>query len=198
MNLDSVSSQEEIKAVGIIGLGVVGHAIYQIYQESDLIETYGYDKYKDIGDPLEMMLQCHILILCLPTVYDTETHQYNKNAIYDVCHYLESNEYTGAVVLKSTVEPETTEKLVEKFPRLALIHNPEFLSARTAMMDIREQKHIVVGQSSGCGNDKLIEFINLCKLLHPGAEISIATSTETELMKIAVNSFYATKVQFFQ
>jgi UDP-glucose 6-dehydrogenase len=76
------------------------------------------------------------------------------------------------------------------------VNNPEFLSAKTAKTDFAQQKHIILGyteQSAGCIR-KVTDFY---KSLFPFALISINSSEESALMKLACNSFYATKVQFF-
>ena len=78
---------------------------------------------------------------------------------------------------------------------LNIIHNPEFLTARTSDKDFAEQKHIVLGYSENI--EQLNEVIELYGENFPEAKISTCTSTESELMKIFANSFYAVKVQFF-
>ena len=78
---------------------------------------------------------------------------------------------------------------------LNIIHNPEFLTARTSDKDFAEQKHIVLGYSENM--EQLNEVIELYEENFPESKISTCTSTESELMKIFANSFYAVKVQFF-
>ena len=77
-----------------------------------------------------------------------------------------------------------------------MIHNPEFLTARTAFEDFHNQKHIVLGKSENCSEENLMKVYNFYKENYD-AEISLCTSTEAESMKIYVNCFYATKIQFF-
>ena len=66
---------------------------------------------------------------------------------------------------------------------LKLIHNPEFLTAKTAYEDFHNQKHIVLGQVSKDDSNIVETFI---KKFYPNAEISICTSTESESMKLFV------------
>jgi UDP-glucose 6-dehydrogenase len=110
---------------------------------------------------------------------------------------LNSNNFKGVVVLKSTVEPETTEKLSKQYSNLQFIHNPEFLSSRTALEDFNNQKHIVLGKTNSC-TDESFNLVNTFYLTYyPEAKISICTSLESECMKLFANCFYAVKVQFF-
>lgn len=169
--------------IGIIGKGIVGNAIYEFFKNNEIIKCY--DKYKRIGK-LEDVLICDILFLCLPTPF--ESKEYNKKQIYDICEKLRG--YQGLVVIKSTVEPGTCRHLYNTY-NLKIIHNPEFLSTRTANQDFINQNHIVIGSQ--------IDVSLLVKLYNKyfNCEISICSWEESECMKLFVNSFYATKIQFF-
>ena len=133
------------------------------------------------------------MFLCLPTPF-FEYHGFDKAAIIDVCEKLSKNNYSGLVVIKSTVEPGTTKKLGERF-LLNTAHNPEFLTARTSYEDFDSQSHIMLGKVYDSKLfDKLIVFYSN---LYKDAKVSICSSDESESAKLFLNSFYATKVQFF-
>jgi len=184
--------------IGIVGIGFVGNAMYETFKRKKLQDIKIYDKYKNGGiGNLEDCLDTDIIFLALPTLYDSEKCQYDKTAIIKTCEFLNKNNYSGIVIIKSTVEPETTEKLNMQFNQLHIIHNPEFLTAKTAIEDFYNQTHIVLGKSSICSNNKLDILANFYKEYFPKAEISMCTSIESESMKIFCNSFYATKIQFF-
>jgi UDPglucose 6-dehydrogenase len=134
--------------------------------------------------------------LCLPTLFDETKNCYNKDAIHEVCCYLKSNNYKGIVIIKSTVEPETTNNL-EKFYNIKFVHNPEFLTARTAFQDFHNQKHIVLGLGNNCSKKEVIKIKDFYNKNYPFASISICTSLESESMKIMCNSFYASKIMLF-
>jgi len=183
------------KKIGIIGLGFVGGAILESFKLKN-IDVIGYDKYKNggIGD-VNSILNCEIVFLCLPTLFDNETQTYNKNSIYEVCNDLCEAGYEGIIVLKSTVEPETTNKLSEKYRKLKIIHNPEFLTARTAFEDFHNQIHIVIGYGPNVNDDgQLTQFYSK---YYPKAEITVCLAIESESMKIFCNSFYASKIMLF-
>ena len=95
------------------------------------------------------------------------------------------------------MEPGTTENILNKYPNLKIIHNPEFLTARTATDDFINQKHIVLGIPSTLVNKDYDIIVKFYKTYFPDAKLSICNSKESECMKIACNSFYATKIQFF-
>ena len=180
--------------IGIIGVGFVGQAIQKSLSEKN-VEHVIYDKYKKMGT-LEACLNTCINFLCLPTLFDKEKQVYNKEAIYETCHYFQTNNYHGILVIKSTVEPGTTETLQKTYPTLKFVHNPEFLTAKTAFYDFHHQTHVVLGMPLFQKEEKniLVEFY---EKHYPKAEISICSSSESECVKLFCNCFYATKVQFF-
>jgi len=188
-SLNSIS----LNSIGIIGLGFVGGAILKSFTLKN-INVIGYDKYKMIGS-IESILDSDIVFLCLPTLFDEKTQSYNKESIYETCSILNENNYNGIVVIKSTVEPETTTKLSVLYKKLNIIHNPEFLTARTAFEDFHNMTHNVIGCSNNLSQgDKLVDFYSY---YYPNATNSICWSIESESMKIFCNSFYASKIMLF-
>jgi len=176
--------------IGIIGLGFVGGAMLKSFKLKK-IDVIGYDKFKE-SNSFEEILKTNIVFLCLPTLFDEEKNIYNKDAIHDVCKQLDG--YDGIVVIKSTVEPETTNKLSGMY-KLKFIHNPEFLTARTAFEDFHNQKHIVLGKGPNC--DDVSDVYDLYSKNYLEASISVCNCLESESMKIFCNSFYASKVMLF-
>ena len=180
--------------ISIIGLGFVGGSMVKSFKIKGF-NVKGYDKFKE-SDSFEECLKSDIMFLALPTIFNEETNTYDKEPMHETCKKLVENNYKGLVVIKSTVEPETTKKFSEKY-NLRFIHNPEFLTAATAFEDFHNQKHIVLGKGPLISDNDLKPLIEFYKKSYPDAEISICTSTESESMKSFVNCFYATKVQFF-
>jgi UDPglucose 6-dehydrogenase len=182
--------------IGIVGVGFVGSALLKSFQLKN-INTYCFDKFKNGGiGNIHDLLNCHMVFLCLPTAYSETTNTYDLSSIHEICDFLNINNFKGSVIIKSTIEPGTTNILNQKY-NLNLIHNPEFLSAKTAFEDFHNQKHIVLGKSSLCEFYYLNIVSDFYKFYYPSAVISLCESTESECMKIFCNNFYATKIQFF-
>ncbi|MCM8780114.1 MAG: hypothetical protein NC914_03085, partial [Candidatus Omnitrophica bacterium] len=108
--------------VGIIGVGVVGHAVYKSLNDKG-VDILPYDKYKNIGN-FDSMLNTDVVFLCLPTLYNTELQSYDKSAVDEVCSLLSKEKYKGLVVIKSTVEPTTSQFFANKYG-VSIVHNPE-------------------------------------------------------------------------
>lgn len=180
--------------IGIIGVGIVGSAVEYGFAIKQL-KTIPYDKYKKIGK-FENILSTNIVFLCLPTLYSDEKKEYDKSSIHEICTKLEENNYQGIIILKSTVEPGTTESLAQKY-KLNILHSPEFLSARSNFRDFSNQSHIVIGTTSTIKENNIKTVTNVMSICFPSAQLSECKSEESEAMKIFINSFYSVKIQFF-
>lgn len=181
--------------VSIIGIGFVGGAMQKSFKIKGN-QVFCYDKYKDYHT-FEQCLEGKIMFLALPTLFNEETLQYEKTPIIETCQKLTDLNYQGLIVIKSTVEPNTTKNLSMQFPKLKFLHNPEFLTAATAFEDFHNQKHIVLGKTNKITEQDIKLITRFYRSNYPDAEISICSSTESESMKSFVNCFYAVKVQFF-
>lgn len=178
--------------VGIAGAGFVGGAMSESFHQKQ-IEHIVYDKYKNIGSVSDL-LETELIFLCLPTKFREEAG-YDKSAIYEVCDQLEDLNYSGTVVLKSTVEPGSTRTIAEKYS-FEILHNPEFLTARTAFQDFHSQTHCVIG-GQNLKSQGVKTLFSFYRDHYPQARVSISTSDESEAMKIFCNNFYAMKVMIF-
>lgn len=191
--------------VSVVGLGFVGNSAYvsfaQKINDKKLEGKYsvmGYDKYKNNGiGTLEECLASSIIFTALPTIYNDITHGYDNSPTHEVIQELYEKGYTKTIVIKSTVEPCFTDFLAEKYPTISFIHNPEFLSARTAFEDFHNQKHIVLGKSKNCKDSSYDEVVLFYKTLYESADISMCNSIESESVKLYCNTFYAVKIQYF-
>lgn len=184
--------------IGIAGIGCVGNALLEDLVEKSKInntQIISYDKFKNIGS-FDDLINTEFVFLCLPTLYNQELNAYDKTGIYKTCDKLSEIKYQGLVIIKSTVEPTTCQNLVQQY-HLNIVHNPEFLTARTSINDIRNQKHIILGKTQNINEEKFNLLHQFYQNNYPDAEISICSSTESESVKIFCNCFYAVKVQFF-
>ena len=177
--------------IGLIGRGFVGDALYKSF-ESRGQAVSSFDKYKKIGR-IEDIEGSDLIFLCLPTPF-VKNKGFDMSSLNEACHSLSLRNFSGLIVVKSTVEPGSCKKLSDKYS-LNICHNPEFLTARTNYKDFENQKHIVLG--SVRESESFDKLVILYKKLYPSSHISICSAIESESMKIFCNSFYAVKVQFF-
>jgi nucleotide sugar dehydrogenase len=181
--------------IGIIGIGFVGNAIKTFFNKKNT-DVYCYDKYIEKYNNFNNILNTEILFLCLPTLYLENEKEYDKYPLEENIKLLSENHYNGIILIKSTIEPTTTKYFNDKYNNLQIIHNPEFLSAKTAIKDFENQNHIIIGFTDK-SKSKEKEIINFFKFYFPHSEITISNSNESETIKICCNSFYCVKIQFF-
>jgi UDPglucose 6-dehydrogenase len=182
--------------IGICGFGFVGSAINNFFVTKH--EILIYDKYKNINT-FNILLESDILFICLPTNIENKddlASSYDLLEIDNTINLLNNKNFQGIIIIKSTVLPLYCQEINNKYPDLKIIHNPEFLSARTANQDFTNQKHIILGYTKQ-SFDVINIIYDFYQLLFPNVLISITTSEESSLVKLGCNSFYAMKIQFF-
>ncbi len=183
-------------SVGICGVGFVGDALLHSFKQKE-INCVTYDKFKEEHPgPFSSFLGCDFVFVCVPTLFNEALQEFDKSAIKETCAKLAEIEFSGAVVLKSTVEPGTAQALASEFPSLRLVHNPEFLTARSARQDFHHQSHIIIGPASQSAAELAQKLRVFYQNLYPSAAVSVCeSSTVSECAKLMANSFYAAKVQ---
>jgi nucleotide sugar dehydrogenase len=173
--------------LGFVGLGVVGGAVAKAFAAA--FPTVGYDL-RNSPNKKEDLLTTDIVFLSLPTM--TVNGAQDQNALQDTCKWLADNKFRGPVVVKSTVLPGTCDQLKQEYG-LRIVHNPEFLTAKTPVEDFMAQPAVLL---SGTFED--VDLVgNAYQVLIPLAKIVYAQDYKTtELAKYTHNLFLATKVGF--
>ncbi len=154
-----------------------------------------YDKYKKINS-LDALLSSDLVYICIPTPYEDRVKSYNMREMDTTLALFAEMAYKGVILIKSTVLPNYCDTMNASYPELKIIHNPEFLSAATAAKDFANQRHIILGYTPQ-SQSAVAPIEAFYKTLFPAARISLTSAFVSGLTKLACNSFYATKVQFF-
>ncbi len=126
--------------IGIIGIGVVGHAV-AVGCYPCRLSTY--DKFKpELTSEMGSFPDSTICFVCVPTP-STESGQ-DLSAVYDAVKMLNEMSYKGVVVIKSTVRPGTMAQIACLYPKVRLVHNPEFLTEKNAKKDFITQPCVLL------------------------------------------------------
>lgn len=171
--------------VGVIGNGFVGESQAFAFSPTTDLRIYDIDPLKS-SHTKEEIDECDFIFVCVPTPM-------RKDGSQDLS-YVEKvfNEAVkGPVyIIKSTVLPGTTEKLSKQYSHLDIVFCPEFLTERTAKLDMLTQARIVIG-----GDSKTVDFTaRLFEQRFMNKHIIRTDSTTAELIKYMNNTFFATKV----
>ena len=145
--------------------------------------------YQDIAD-------CDVHFICVGTPQSADglaaDLSYVKNAFAEVAKVAKSG---SLLVGKSTVPVGTAEKLASALPsNLELAWNPEFLREGFAVEDTLNPNRLVVGVTSDRAENILKEVY--AKNLAENTPWVRADLPTAELVKVAANSFLATKISF--
>jgi UDPglucose 6-dehydrogenase len=124
-----------------------------------------------------------------------------KSALKQISKVLEKKEKYHLLVVKSTLTPETTKKLIIPFfkkqiafNQMDVVVNPEFLQEGVAIKDVLNPHIIVIGAYNKKASQSLIKYYK--KFYKTPPEIMQVGITTAELIKYANNSFLATKISF--
>ena len=171
--------------VGVIGNGFVGEAISFAFSSVSEMHVYDTDPLKSLDD-LESVHNCDFVFICVPTPMFQDGSQ-DLSYVEDVFEKATSK---PVYILKSTVLPGTTEKLSEKYSNFKIIFSPEFLTERTAKLDMLTQSRIILGGEFTLTEKAKTLFNERFKIKN-----IIQTDSKTaELNKYMNNTFFATKV----
>ena len=173
--------------IGILGGGVVGRATARTWLEH-CQEVRVYDSVKERRThELSDLKRCDLVFICVP------------ESELDKC----LTEWHGTpvnMVLRSTVPIGTTRKIRDRHDIQGIVHSPEFLTERCAMTDAQMPAQLIVGVPDWNQMDPDQCGPILCGMYRnrfPGVPINLMLSDESELVKLIVNAFAATKVSFF-
>ena len=171
--------------VGVIGNGFVGEAQAFAFSPTTDLRVYDIDPTKATHTKEEID-ECDFIFVCVPTPMKkdgTQDLSYVKKVFDEAV--------SGPVyIIKSTVLPGTTDSLWSKYPSLSIIFSPEFLTERTAKLDMLTQARIVLGGRK----DLTMKAKKLFEQRFMNKHIIETTSTTAELIKYMNNTFFATKV----
>ena len=142
-----------------------------------------------------------LVIVAVPTNYDSETNQFDTSAVETVIRQVLDCNPSAVIVIKSTVPVGYTRSLREKTGSKNILFSPEFLRESRALYDNLYPSRIIVG--TDLGDECLVEAArSFAALLREGAEKEdvdtlIIGFTEAEAVKLFANTYLALRVSYF-
>jgi len=178
--------------IGIVGLGYVGSAVANKFQETFNVNVFDIDKDKCTVDDLETLAaMSEVVFVCVPTPEDNNGCV-DTSIVESVIDVLGPTEVP--IIVKSTVPPGFTKSL--GLPQVTF--SPEFLTEANHLQDFANQENTIVGVH----DPEAINPAERCAIAIlqqglPQSKVHITTHTSAEIVKYARNCFLATKVSFF-
>ena len=186
------------KTIGVIGQGFVGSAIREGMQHAFNVETYDIDpaQHSTVESVAEMVDRVDdVIFVCLPTPMkkngrcDTRIVETAISDINDANKRLSKNKIA---VIKSTVEPGTTDRLNDRYSNVTVIFNPEFLTEANSFDDFKNQNRIIIGGPRPAST----KVKTMYRRAFPKVPIIKTGANVAETVKYFINCFLATKVSF--
>lgn len=183
-------------SLGIIGYGIVGQALaYGFSQPEGRYKISFYDKYKDSKPLEEVIKESEFIFICLPTPMKADESGIDlsiiEESITEIAKFTDDTD--KIIVIKSTVEPGTTERLEKKCPKSNFCFNPEFLTEANYLDDFVNADRTIIGTSNDLISRRVV---SLYRQRFPKMKIFQTDPTSAEMVKYMANAYLATKVIF--
>jgi UDPglucose 6-dehydrogenase len=199
------------KSINIVGAGFVGSAVGYVHEQNniaynvyDLQKKQGGYKYftsdiKDLIAHSEEENDINYYFICVPTPSDSEGNC-DTSIVELVVSQLELYTTKKTVVLiKSTLVPGTCQTLANKYKKVEIVLNPEFLREATHKDDMYNADFVLIG-SNNLSRESFEQLSDMFRKLYthnPDIEIISKTFEECELFKYTLNVHLAVKVWYF-
>jgi UDPglucose 6-dehydrogenase len=172
---------EEQMKVAIIGTGVVGKAMQELFPEA-----VPYDEPLGLGSRSEVN-GCDVAFVCVPTPGRHQAYL-DTSTVEAVVEWLDA----GLIVIRSTVNPGTTDALRKRY-RKRIIFQPEYLGETVAhpMADPHNRPFIILG---GEPEDTRMAIEVYHHAYSAAVRIRQTDALTAEMIKLAANRAIAHKV----
>lgn len=176
-----------MKKISVIGLGSVGSSVLNVmskYHSCIGFDTDGRGSWSEV-------IESDFAFICVPTNANHD-ESLDVSIVAEVIKRLNDDDYTGIIVIKSTLHPYTTEKLQNKFTSQKICYMPEYLREKDAQEWFENPDRLVLTEPKEVGDIVLDLFAWVDK----SVPRIIMTPLEAEIAKLAHNAYIATKVTF--
>ena len=167
----------------VVGIGMVGSQVKAWFKDA---LTYDTEKQSNTW---EECLNADCFFVCVPTPYK-ENKEYDLSYLEEAVSKIPDGKI---VVIKSTVNPGTTDRLQNKYPNKKFMFNPEFLTELSAKEDFFHPDMQILG----IGKESYDLASKIMLMLPPAPVMRVVSLIDAEWIKKIRNAFYATKVIFF-
>lgn len=179
-----------MKKIAIIGHGVVGRGMEKLFKKRFDVKVY--DK---LTQPDKSIVEgCDLAVVCVPTNQLPDGSADTSN-VEEVVSWLDA----PLILIKSTIPPTTTDKLVSKYGK-NVCFSPEYMGESKYFTPFWKYPDPENAESHSfviIGGEKASEIMSFfTKVMSVDTFYSITTAVEAELTKYMENSFFATKVAF--
>ena len=170
--------------IGIIGKGFVGSAVNFGFSSRGNCEIKIYDKDpKKSQDSLSKVVNdSDFIFISVPTPANTDGSinlEVVDKCLNEINHTIKSD---AILLLRSTMIPGSSKMFQQKYPKLNIVFNPEFLTERNADFDFINQSRFILG-----GNVNHVKKVSKLYRWRFGSLIPITTLLNLYLIIVATH-----------
>ena len=177
--------------IGIVGFGTVGYAVH-VFWHGHHINIY--DPVVKPNGTKEGINECDVAFVCVSTP-SLPDGRCDTSIVEEVVDWLTC----PLIVIKSTVEPGTTAKLIARYPEKHIVFSPEFIGQGSYHSPFKLQKAMVESDYyifGGCSEDTSAAVDLYLLVAGPNKRYIQCHPTAAEMSKYVTNSYFATKILF--
>lgn len=180
----------------VIGLGFLGSSILHVFNLHANLKIY--DKYKESDSIEDAVAGSEFVWICLPTAMKKSDSSCDLSVVEENVARVNELSHPDAkrvVIIKSTVTPGACRTLQDKYQNISIVSCPEFLTARSHLINSISPSRIIIGTPDTDVGDRVeamftTRFGNSVKLFRTGWE-------QAEMTKLGANIFFVTKIMYF-
>ena len=156
-------------------------------------------KLRATTDAAEAYRQAELIIVAVPTNYDSETDYFDTHLIEQVLDIIRETNPKACVVIKSTIPVGYTKRIRKLYEGLHILFSPEFLREGHALYDNLYPSRIIVGTGEPELQAEAERFAGLLKdaALKKDVPVLFMGATEAEAVKLFSNTYLAMRVAYF-
>jgi len=172
------------KSIGFIGQGMIGASYADDFEERGLpVVRYDNERYKKNRKEIA---SCGIVFIAVPA--PTTPQGFDSSILEEVLKLVADD---GIAIIKSTMLPGTTYRLQKMYPKLRLMHSPEFLRGmRNPKEDARQPDRNILGYTDQSKEDTDEVF----SIMSPAPYQKATPALTAELIKYMGNTYLVQKV----
>jgi len=179
--------------LGIVGNGFVGSAVANGFDQN--VKKFIVDPKFNRNTISDLIVfDPKLVFVCVPTPPQKSHYDVDVQYVDDVLKDLNSYNYKGVVVVKSTITPDHLTRFKKTY-KLSIVYNPEFLTEANSFEDFLNPSMQILG-----GKWKDCEAVEKAYVKHSSVKTVPTFKTDlitASLIKYTINSWLATKVTFF-
>ncbi|MDP3735608.1 MAG: hypothetical protein Q8R39_04240 [bacterium] len=176
--------------IGFIGQGFIGKSYADDFERRGF-SVVRYALEEPYVQNKEAIKTCDVVFVAVPTPTKHDTG-FDDSIVRSALGLVGEG---NIAVIKSTILPGTTERLQKEFPKITVLHSPEFLSEATAAEDAAHPVFNIIGVPEGDVRGREAAERVMATLPQAGYS-TICTAREAELFKYLRNCFFYTKVVY--